>query len=101
VLPPVGLTLPHPFQDAGYDVANYNKSLRYEYRLDTIFGGSNKGIRSFGLVPGAASSTSWFIESCKPERNQYTVTSGQTMPGSGKSPVIGSLVVILLATVAT
>jgi maltose alpha-D-glucosyltransferase/alpha-amylase len=67
-----------PFQDAGYDVADYYKvSERYGTNADLkqLFDAArNRGIRILlDLVPGHTSiQNSWFKESCKPERNQYT-----------------------------
>jgi maltose alpha-D-glucosyltransferase/alpha-amylase len=67
-----------PFQDAGYDVADYYKvSERYGTNADLkqLFDEArNRGIRILlDLVPGHTSiQNSWFKESCKPERNQYT-----------------------------
>jgi glycosidase len=67
-----------PFQDAGYDVADYYKvAPRYGTNADLkkLFDEANKrGIRILlDLVPGHTSiKHPWFIESCKPDRNQYT-----------------------------
>lgn len=67
-----------PFQDAGYDVANYYKvAKRYGTNADLkhLFDeGRKRGIRILlDLVPGHTSIRHpWFKESCKPERNQYT-----------------------------
>ncbi len=67
-----------PFQDAGYDVADYYKvAPRYGTNADLkkLFTAANKrGIRILlDLVPGHTSiKHPWFIESCKPDRNQYT-----------------------------
>ncbi len=67
-----------PFQDAGYDVADYYKvAPRYGTNTDLkrLFDEANKrGIRILlDLVPGHTSiQHPWFKESCKPERNQYT-----------------------------
>jgi glycosidase len=67
-----------PFQDAGYDVADY-------YRVAPRYGTNDdlrrlfteamrRGIRVLlDLVPGHTSiDHPWFKESCKPERNQYS-----------------------------
>ena len=67
-----------PFQDAGYDVSDYYKVAgRYGTNADLkrLFDEAGKrGIRILlDLVPGHTSVLHpWFIESCKPERNQYT-----------------------------
>lgn len=67
-----------PFQDAGYDVADYNKvAPRYGTNddLEHLFTEARKrGIRILlDLVPGHTSiQHPWFIESCKPERNPYS-----------------------------
>ena len=67
-----------PFQDAGYDVADYYKvAPRYGTNADLkrLFDEANKrGIRILlDLVPGHTSiQHPWFKESCKPERNQFT-----------------------------
>ena len=67
-----------PFQDAGYDVADYYKvAKRYGTNSDLkkLFEeGSKRGIRILlDLVPGHTSiQHPWFRESCKPERNPYT-----------------------------
>jgi maltose alpha-D-glucosyltransferase/alpha-amylase len=67
-----------PFQDAGYDVADYYKVAdRYGTNADLkrLFNeGHKRGIRILlDLVPGHTSiQHPWFKESCKSERNQYT-----------------------------
>jgi len=67
-----------PFQDAGYDVADYYKvAKRYGTNSDLkrLFKeGRKKDIRILlDLVAGHTSiQHPWFKESCKPERNQYT-----------------------------
>ena len=67
-----------PFQDAGYDVADYYQvAKRYGTNADlvTLFDEAKKrGVRILlDLVPGHTSiQHSWFKESCRPERNQYT-----------------------------
>lgn len=67
-----------PFQDAGYDVADYYKvAPRYGTNADLkrLFVEARKrSIRILlDLVPGHTSiQHPWFKESCKPERNQYT-----------------------------
>jgi glycosidase len=67
-----------PFQDAGYDVADYYKVAdRYgtNYDLKRLFDEAHKrGIRILlDLVPGHTSiQHPWFKEACKPERNQYS-----------------------------
>jgi maltose alpha-D-glucosyltransferase/alpha-amylase len=67
-----------PFQDAGYDVTDYCKvAERYGTNADLkrLFDEAKKrGIRIIlDLVVGHTSiQNSWFKESCKPERNQYT-----------------------------
>jgi len=67
-----------PFQDAGYDVADYYKvAPRYGTNTDLkrLFEEANKrGIRILlDLVPGHTSvQHPWFKASCKAERNQYT-----------------------------
>jgi glycosidase len=67
-----------PFQDAGYDVADYCQvASRYGTNADLqnlFIAAREKGIRILlDLVPGHTSiKHPWFIESCKPERNQYS-----------------------------
>jgi glycosidase len=67
-----------PFQDAGYDVADYyNVAERYGTNADLkrLFDeGCKRGIRILlDLVAGHTSiQHSWFKESCKPERNKFT-----------------------------
>jgi glycosidase len=67
-----------PFQDAGYDVSDYYKVAgRYGTNddLQQLFVEAGKrGIRILlDLVPGHTSiQHPWFIESCKPEANQYS-----------------------------
>jgi glycosidase len=67
-----------PFQDAGYDVADYYKvAPRYGTNTDLqrLFHEAHKrGIRILlDLVPGHTSlQHPWFIESCKSERNPYS-----------------------------
>ncbi len=67
-----------PFQDAGYDVADYYKvAARYGTNddLKELFNQAQKrGIRILlDLVPGHTSvQHPWFVESSKPERNQYS-----------------------------
>ncbi len=67
-----------PFQDAGYDVADYYKVAdRYGTNTDLkqLFEeGRKRGIRILlDLVPGHTSvQHQWFMESCKPERNKYS-----------------------------
>ncbi|MFZ2095589.1 MAG: alpha-amylase family glycosyl hydrolase [Anaerolineales bacterium] len=67
-----------PFQDAGYDVADYYQvAPRYgtNENLKHLFNEAhNRGIRILlDLVPGHTSiEHPWFKESCKPERNQYS-----------------------------
>jgi glycosidase len=67
-----------PFQDAGYDVADfYNVADRYGTNADLkqLFDEAKKrGIRILlDLVAGHTSiQNSWFKESCKPEKNQYS-----------------------------
>ena len=67
-----------PFQDAGYDVSDYYRvSPRYGTNADLqhLFDEARKkGIRILlDLVAGHTSvQHPWFIESCKPERNEYT-----------------------------
>ena len=64
-----------PFQDAGYDVADYYKvAPRYGTNADLVRlfrEARRRGIRIFlDLVPGHTSiEHEWFQESCKPERN--------------------------------
>jgi glycosidase len=67
-----------PFQDAGYDVADYYQvAARYGTNDDLKFlfsEAKKRGIRILlDLVPGHTSiEHPWFKESCKPERNQYS-----------------------------
>ncbi len=67
-----------PFQDAGYDVADYyNVAPRYGTNddLKRLFDEAQKrGIRILlDLVPGHTSiQHPWFVESCKAEHNPYT-----------------------------
>ncbi len=67
-----------PFQDAGYDVSDYYKvAPRYGSNEDLkqLFVEAHaRGIRILlDLVPGHTSvQHPWFIESCKPEPNQYS-----------------------------
>jgi glycosidase len=67
-----------PFQDAGYDVADYYQvAPRYGTNddLKRLFSeAKQRGIRVLlDLVPGHTSiDHAWFKESCKPERNQYS-----------------------------
>ncbi len=67
-----------PFQDAGYDVSDYyNVAPRYGSNQDLkqLFSeAGGRGIRILlDLVPGHTSVLHpWFIESCKPEPNQYS-----------------------------
>ena len=67
-----------PFQDAGYDVADYYQvAPRYGTNEDLrrlFIEARKRGIRILlDLVPGHTSiQHPWFIESCKAERNQYT-----------------------------
>ncbi len=67
-----------PFQDAGYDVADYYRvAERYGTNDDLrqLFEAARqRGIRILlDLVPGHTSiQHPWFIESCKPDRNPYT-----------------------------
>lgn len=67
-----------PFQDAGYDVSDYFKvASRYGTNADLkqlFMEAKKRGIRILlDLVPGHTSiQHPWFIESCKPEANQYS-----------------------------
>jgi glycosidase len=67
-----------PFQDAGYDVADYYQvAPRYGTNddLQRLFReAKQRGIRILlDLVPGHTSiEHAWFRESCKPEKNQYS-----------------------------
>lgn len=67
-----------PFKDAGYDVRDYKKvAPRYGTNddLEALFRAAHaKGIRVLlDLVPGHTSEEHpWFIESCKPEQNEYS-----------------------------
>lgn len=67
-----------PFQDAGYDVADYLKvAPRYGTNADLkkLFNEAKKrGMRVIlDLVPGHTSREHpWFKESCKPEKNEFT-----------------------------
>ncbi len=67
-----------PFQDAGYDVADYyTVAPRYGSNADLkrLFqAAGERGIRILlDLVPGHTSiEHPWFKESCKPEKNQYS-----------------------------
>ncbi|NJD59746.1 MAG: glycosylase, partial [Anaerolineae bacterium] len=67
-----------PFQDAGYDVADYRKvAPRYGTNDDLknlFFEAARRGIHILlDLVPGHTSlQHPWFIESCKPEANRYS-----------------------------
>jgi maltose alpha-D-glucosyltransferase/alpha-amylase len=67
-----------PFQDAGYDVADYYKvAPRYGTNADMkrlLREAGRRGIRvMLDLVPGHTSiEHPWFRESCRPEKNKYT-----------------------------
>lgn len=67
-----------PFGDAGYDIADYYRvAPRYGTNDDMkrLFNdAAERGIRvCLDLVPGHTSiEHPWFVESCKPEKNEYT-----------------------------